>query len=179
MIYVALLRGINVGGKNKVDMKQLKIAFEACGMTKVKTYINSGNVLFENAGHSIAELTYILEKTIVDSFGFGVKVLLRTQAQIEKVCTLLPLHWKNDASQKTDVMFLWEEVNDRSIVSKLPTKQDFDEIIYHPGVLLWHVDRVNLTKSGMLKLVGTPLYKQMTIRNCNTVRKLRSLMAEL
>lgn len=176
MIYVALLRGINVGGKNKVDMQQLKGAFEICGMMKVKTYINSGNVLFEEARHSTVELTDILEKAIVDTFGFTVKILLRTQSQIVEICELLPSHWKNDHQQKTDVMFLWDDVDDPSVVLNLPTKEGIDKIIYHPGVLLWNVDRMNLTKSGMLKLVGTSLYKHMTIRNCNTVRKFAVLL---
>jgi uncharacterized protein (DUF1697 family) len=179
MKYVALLRGINVGGNSKVDMKQLKAAFESVGMAKVKTYINSGNVLFEDAHQSLKKLTSLLENVIVETFGFEVKVLLRTQAQIEAICTALPSDWKNDADQKTDVMFLWEEADDPAIVSRLNAKKEFDEVLYLSGAVLWHVDRKFLTKSSMLKLVGTPLYKQMTIRNCNTVRKLRTLMAEL
>jgi hypothetical protein len=72
MIYVALLRGINVGGKNKVDMKKLKKCFEDIGMRKVTTYINSGNVIFEDTDHTKDEIATMLEKAILKDFSlFG------------------------------------------------------------------------------------------------------------
>lgn len=57
MIYVALLRGINVGGKNKINMKTLAVSFEEARMTSVTTYINSGNIIFKDEGHSQSQLT--------------------------------------------------------------------------------------------------------------------------
>ena len=64
MVYVALLRGINVGGKNKVGMKELKAAFEEAGMTSVRTYINSGNVIFSSGIRGRARLGALLEEAI-------------------------------------------------------------------------------------------------------------------
>lgn len=176
MIYVALLRGINVGGNNKVDMKQLKAVFESVGMSSVTTYINSGNVIFQNYDSSPEQIVPRLEKAIEDAFGFRVKVLLRDLANIERVIRELPDSWKNDNTMKCDVMFLWEEFDDISVLSQLTIRSEIDDVKYVPGAVLWRVDRPNVIRSGMMKIVGTELYRHMTIRNCNTTRKLFELM---
>ena len=176
MVYVALLRGINVGGKNKVDMKQLKAAFEQAGMTSVRTYINSGNVVLSSAIRSRSRLAEQLEGAIADSFGFHVRVLVRDRKAMRALGDALPKSWVNDASMKCDVMFLWDEVARPSIVTELPLKPEIDEVKYAGGAILWRCDAKKVTRSGLMKLAGTPLYKQMTIRNCNTTRKLIELI---
>lgn len=176
MVYVALLRGVNVGGKNKVDMKQLKAAFEEAGMTSVRTYINSGNVIFSSSLRSRARLTKVLEEAIERAFGFRVEVLVRDLKSMRAVVKALPRTWVNDATTKCDVMFLWDEVARPSVVKELPIKAEIEDVKYVSGALLWRVDRNSVTRSGQMKLVGTPLYKRMTIRNCNTTRKLLELM---
>src|SRR4051812_6155577 len=108
MIYVALLRGINVGGNNKIAMSELKATFEKAGMTNVSTYINSGNVIFEDTSHSIPQLTKVIESAIERDFGFAVKVLIRDLPAMEAVIKTLPDAWVNDDAMKCDVMFLWE-----------------------------------------------------------------------
>ena len=176
MVYVALLRGINVGGKNKVDMKQLKAAFEQAGMTSVRTYINSGNVVFSSALRSRSRLVEQLEEAIADSFGFHVRVLIRDRKAMRAVGDALPKSWVNNASMKCDVMFLWDEAARPSIVKELPLRPEIDEVKYAAGAILWRCDAKKVTRSGLMKLAGTALYKQMTIRNCNTTRKLIELM---
>ena len=176
MVYVALLRGINVGGKNKVEMKRLKAAFEEAGMTTVRTYINSGNVIFSSNSRSRAGLTEVLEKTIARTFGFKVDVLVRDLKNIRAVVKALPQTWVNDATMKCDVMFLWDEVARASVVKELSIKPEIEELKYVAGALIWRVDRKGVTRSGQMKLVRSPLYKRMTIRNCNTTRKLLELM---
>ena len=176
MVYVALLRGINVGGKNKVDMKQLKAAFEEAGMTSVRTYINSGNVIFASGMRSRARLAEVLESAIADRFGFHVRVLVRDRKAMRAIGDALPKTWVNDATMKCDVMFLWDEVARPSIVKELTLKPGIDDVKYVAGAILWRCDADKVTRSGLMKLAGTPLYKQMTVRNCNTTRKLIELM---
>jgi uncharacterized protein (DUF1697 family) len=176
MIYVALLRGINVGGKNKVDMKQLKEAFEEVGMTSVRTYINSGNVIFSSNSRSRARLAEVLEDTIERRFGFRVPVLVRDRKSMRAVVEALPETWINDATMKCDVMFLWDDVARPSVVKTLPIKPEIEDLKYVAGALIWRVDGDSVTRSGLMKLVGAPLYKRMTVRNCNTARKLLELM---
>ena len=178
MVYVALLRGINVGGSNKVEMKKLKAVFETAGMADVRTYINSGNVIFETKRRDRHGLVRDIEVAIGKRFGFHVKVLLRDINRLRSVVKAIPARWTNDAKTKCEVMFLWDDVAHPSVVKQLTIKPDIDDVRYASGSLIWRVDRKHVTRSGMQKLVGTPLYKQMTIRNCNTTRKLLSLMAE-
>lgn len=178
MTYVALLRGINVGGNNKVSMSTLKEILVAAGLKDVSTYINSGNVFF-NSTERQATLVKKIEDAIEKEFGFAVKVLLRDLPNITEVVKTLPESWVNDTKMKCDVMFLWDAVDEPKVLEQLPIKTEIDEIKYVPGAILWRVDRENVTKSGMLKIIGTPLYKQMTIRNCNTVRKLLNIMEKM
>jgi uncharacterized protein (DUF1697 family) len=176
MTYVALLRGINVGGKNTVDMKRLKATVERAGMQDVLTYINSGNVIFSSASRSPAQLRRTLESAIEAAFGFQVPVLLRNARQMQSVVGALPDTWANDEAAKTDVMFLSEAIDSRAILAQLTIVPGIDDVRYVPGAILRHVERSKAARSGLLKLVGTPLYTQMTVRNCNTVRKLAALM---
>jgi uncharacterized protein (DUF1697 family) len=176
MRYVALLRGINVGGNNKVDMKILKDAFERVGMNDVRTYINSGNVIFTDNLHTAKEITKKLEDIIKETFGFAVKVLLRDQDQIWAIAAVLPESWQNNSDMRCDVMFLGDDIDNSEIVDSLTVKPEIEDVRYVPGAILWRVDRRNVTRSGMLKLVGTELYKKMTIRNCNTVRRILQLI---
>lgn len=176
MTYLALLRGINVGGNNKVDMKRLKAVFEQSGMTAVSTYINSGNVIFQSDTEDGAELTIVLEKAIEHAFGFHVKVLVRSHAAMRKISDELPAEWVNDATMKTDVMFLWEGYDTPDVLQQVVIKPRLDRVKYVSGALLWSVDRSDVTRSGLLKIIGTDLYRHITVRNCNTFRKLVDLM---
>lgn len=176
MIYVALLRGINVGGNNKVDMKTLKKVFEEAGMSSVKTYINSGNIIFSDSGRSKAELTTVLEEAIHAHFGLRIKVLLYSFDEFQLIAEAVPADWTNDTEMKSDVLFLWEEVDTESVLEGLIVKPDIDSVQYVQGAVLWSVDRDKVTRSGMAKIIGTPLYKLVTIRNVNTVRKLYDMM---
>ena len=178
MIYIALLRGINVGGNNKISMQELKVVFERVGMQNVSTYINSGNVIFESDINSKDKATNILEKAIETSLGLSIKVIIRDKNNILSLAKSLPDNWVNDTNTKCDVMFLWDSIDNPDVLKQITIKPDIDNVVYVPGALLWLVDRKNLTKSGMQNLIGTNIYKQMTIRNCNTVRKLATLVGQ-
>lgn len=179
MIYVALLRGINVGGKNKLGMKPLKETFVRVGMKSVVTYINSGNVIFVDMQHTKEEITTLLEKAVFEDFHLDIKVLVRSINDFELVIKMIPMSWRNDKDMKCDVLFLWNETDGETLLKKIEIKPNIDTVIDAPGAILWAVDRRNVTKSGLLKLVGTALYKNMTVRNVNTTRKLYEIMKAL
>ncbi|RFB13533.1 DUF1697 domain-containing protein [Bacillus sp. HNG] len=176
MIYIALLRGINVGGKNKIDMKLLKQSFERVGMNDVVTYINTGNIIFTHKGKSKIELSRLLEEAIHHDFGLQIKVVVRSLDDVTGIIHAIPDSWKNDKDMKSDVMFLWDEIDDESVLENLLIKPTIDTVIYVPGAILWSVDKKNVTKSGMTKIIGTKIYKQITVRNVNTARKIYELM---
>lgn len=178
MTYLALLRGVNVGGKNKVEMSRLKTAFEGQGLTRVRTYINSGNVIFADNRRRPARLTTLLEETIAHEFGFPVQVLVRDIEVMRKTAKAIPPSWRDDSTMRCYVMFLWKEVDDPAVLDGLAIKEDIDDVKYVPGAIIWRVDRDVLTRSGMTKLTSDALYRSMTIRSANTVRKLVDLMAQ-
>lgn len=176
MVYVALLRGINVGGNNKIDMKQLKISFEQAGMTNVVTYINSGNIVFTCNTKSKTEISRILELAIQDNFGLQIKVLVLNFDDMNTIMSVIPETWTNDAKMKCDVLFLWEEINNESVMDNLVIKPDIDTVKYVSGAIIWSVDKQNLTRSGMTKIIGSNIYRKITARNVNTTRKIYDLM---
>lgn len=176
MVYVALLRGINVGGKNKVEMSRLRATFASVGMTDVSTYINSGNVVFKSTSRKKAELEGKLEKAIERDFGFSIKVLLRDLAAMRRLIKALPTKWTNDSNMRCDVLFLWKDYDKPGVLKDLRIKPDLEDVVYVPGAIIWRIDSSNQTRSGLLRVMGTDLYRGLTIRNCNTVRKLAELM---
>ena len=179
MIYVALLRGINLGGKNKVDMKTLKQAFEEAGMSSVTTYINSGNIIFADASHSKQQLAPILEQAISSHFDLQIKVLVYAENEFRKITESIPENWTNDQRMKSDVLFLWENVDKESVLDQLTIKPEIDRVHYVPGAILWSVDKDKVTRSGLLKIAGSKLYQRVTVRNVNTVRKLQTLLQKM
>ena len=176
MKYVALLRGINVGGNNKVNMRVLKTVFESLGFTNVSTYINSGNVIFETNKTEFEKLVNDIELAIATKFGFPVRVIVRDAANIEKVCKAIPPEWTNDTHMKTDVLFLWDHYDSHTTLKLIHTNPDVDNLIYVSGAIIWNLDRAHYNSSSMHKFIGTDVYKHMTARNVNTVRKLASLL---
>ena len=106
----------------------------------------------------------------------AIKVLVMDHQALKKVVAAIPRNWVDDKTMRTYVLLLWRELDDRNILDRVPTKPGVDELKYTPGAVIWRVDRVNVTKSQMNRLVGTPLYKKITIRSANTMRKLNELM---
>ncbi len=177
MIYVALVRGINVGRNNKVDMKKLKNTFEELGYTNVVTYINSGNIIFEAKGKKEDKIVKEIELAIKKDFALEIKVLIRDFESIKSLCKKIPDTWVKNETMRTDVMFLWEEFDNPKILEELKLSP-VDNAKYLPGAVVWNIKDIDYNKSGMPKLIGTKIYKQMTIRNINTVRKIFEIMNE-
>ena len=175
MKYVALLRGINVGGNNKVDMRQLKLVFEKLGHENVVTYINSGNIVFESTLNNESAIVTEIEKSIEKEFGISIRVIVRTKSNIDLVVSKIKATWQNDSEQRTDILFLWDEVNDKKVLQNIVINK-VDVVQYIDGAVIWHFLRKDYNESGMSVFVKNPLYKQVTVRNCNTVRKLKELL---
>lgn len=177
-VYVALLRGINVGGKAKVEMSRLKELCESIGLEQTKTYINSGNVIFVSNKTS-ERVSKILEEAIEKEFDLNVPVVILTLQQLQMLLEKVPNEWANDATQKTDVMFLWPEIDEPSIVEQVSVKPEIERVIYVPGALVWNIGRKDVTRGSGIKLIKSDIYKHITVRNINTVRNLCSLMQEI
>lgn len=172
--YVALLRGINVGGHSRVEMSRLKACLEAAGLSSVSTYINSGNVIFTSSKKP-AELIELIEQAIKQEFGLQVPVVVRTAVDIADILAKIPASWTNDSQQRTDVMFLWPEVDKPGVLKLFKINPAIERVLQIDGAIVWNIGRANVMRGGGVKLIKSDLYKHMTIRNINTVRKLHEL----
>ncbi len=176
MRYLALLRGVNVGGANKVTMAELRQAFERAGMAEVTTYINTGNVLFTTDAEDRAGLAAMLVDAVLEATGVRTEIQLRTAEEMAAIVDALPSAWKNDDSAKCDVVFLQPDVDRAEVLDELGPRPGIEDARYVPGAVIWRVDRKDATRSRLQRIVGTPLYARVTIRNCNTTRKLLELL---
>lgn len=180
MIYLTLLRGISFGGNNKIKMDRLKLVFESLGFLNVVTYINSGNVIFEDSTFSNHDITIKIEQAIEQEFGFLVQVLVLDYNQTKSIGDNIPIDWMNNLEQKTDVLFLWKEIDYPEIINEIEHTPQVDNLIYCESAVIWNINRRQyFNGSRMNKLIGTKVYKNMTARNVNTVRKLMLLMEKI
>jgi uncharacterized protein (DUF1697 family) len=174
--YVALLRGINVGGKNPIRMPALKACFEEQGFADVGTYIASGNVLFSASGSSRA-LTRKIEQTLATTFGYPASIVLRSRDQMREVVEGAPRGFGSRPKQhRYDVWFLKEPLTADGAIAAVPTREGVDRIWAGDGVL--YVARLieRAAESRTTRMIGTPTYRSLTIRNWNTTTKVLALL---
>jgi uncharacterized protein (DUF1697 family) len=103
-------------------------------------------------------------------FGDEFPTLIKSVDQLKIVAKNIPEDWENNDKEKTDVAYLFEEIDNEKILEELPIKKEFVELRYVKGAIVWNVKRENYTKSHLNKIITHKLYKFMTIRNVNTAR---------
>jgi uncharacterized protein (DUF1697 family) len=177
MRYVALLRGINVGGSTLVKMPELKSCLEAAGLGSVSTYIASGNVLFESGQRSAAKLETKVERAIEQTFGLSVRVFVLDRAGYARVVKAIPKSWVGDADLRANVAFVHRSCDAKQVVRELRPDAAVEEVKAIDGAILWATRRDALKRSVMRKLIGGAAYKELTVRNLNTTLKLHELLA--
>jgi uncharacterized protein (DUF1697 family) len=175
--YVALLRGINVGGNNVIPMAALSKTFEGIELSSVKTYIQSGNVLFQTAETDPRVLEVRLERALTRAHRYEAKVVVRSLAEMAVVIEGLPSAWKRaDVTMRYNVLFLRHEIDSEAILDGLSPKGNLERVSYAPGVLYWSARTSDLARTAMVKLSSKAIYKQLTVRNLNTTKKIFDLM---
>jgi len=177
--YVAFLRGINVGGNNIIRMAALKETFEKLGFSAVRTYIQSGNVIFHSVEKDTRVLEQKIEQALSKEYHYTAKVVLRSFAEMEQVIAGLPKNWGENTEKRYNVMFLRAAIDSQEILSGIAPKDGSEEVLYRPGVLYWTANTGDITQTTMAKLSTQKIYREMTVRNLNTTRKIFELMAEV
>ena len=175
-MFVALLRGVNVGGNNIISMSSLKKSFETLGFSDVVTYINSGNIIFKSREADARKLEVKIEKMLSKEYQLDSKVVLRGFSEMEKLVQSLPRNWTGDSGWRYNVIFLRHTIDSEKILAELEVKKDIEAVVYRPGALLWSAQVSDMTRTNMIKLSSRKMYGDMTIRNLNTTRKLYELM---
>lgn len=177
--YVALLRGINVGGNNIIKMVDLKACFEQMGFTDVTTYIQSGNVLFSANEEDAAQLTKKIEQALSKTFAYKSSVVLITQAQLNKVINEAPHGFGKDAmAYRYDVLFLKKPLTAKEAMKQISVREGVDEAYIGHDVIYFSRLISKAGQSYLANVVKLPIYQHMTIRNWNTTTKLFELIAK-
>ncbi|HBG69755.1 MAG: hypothetical protein A2W93_09815 [Bacteroidetes bacterium GWF2_43_63] len=175
--YVALLRGINVGGKNVIPMKDLKSLFEQCDFSDVETYIQSGNVMFSCEISDVAKIKKEITINLKKYMGTDIPLVLLSAEQLRNVVTNAPLWFGAEpALFKYDVAFLDPEINAETLLPKISLKEGVDCAAAGHGVLYFSKLIEKESQSRLPKIIALPEYRMMTIRNRNTTLKLSELV---
>jgi uncharacterized protein (DUF1697 family) len=176
MRYIALLRGINVGGKTLIKMADLKACIEALDLDHVSTYIASGNVLFETSERDSASIETTIEHAIEQRFGLRVKVIVLDRVAYRRIVDEIPKSWVGDERVRANVAFVRRGTDATQVVRDLQPDPEIEEVKAIDGAILWATRRNALTRSVMRKLIGGAAYKELTVRNLNTTLKLQELL---
>ena len=175
--YVALLRGINVGGKNMISMKDLKARFERLGFTDVTTYINSGNILFRSTETDPRALEEQIDAMLVRVFKLLNKTVVRSQPEMERLLKTIAKTWPSPADEvRYNVVFLRHTIDSKGVLAHFAPNPAIDTVTYCPGTLLWSARVDGTSKSALEKLGSKAVFRDMTVRNLNTTRKVLELM---
>jgi uncharacterized protein (DUF1697 family) len=176
--YVALLRGINVGGRNAVPMKMLAPCIEAGGYTQVRTYIQSGNVLFTTDEPDARALEADLEQRIATEFGFPVPVVVRSDEEMQLTVRSAPPDF-GGPDHRCDVIFLKHPLDAEEAFKALPSpREGVDQSWIGPGVLYFARLTALAARSRLSQIASSPIYPRITVRNWNTTTKLAALLEE-
>ena len=172
--YIAFLRGINISGKNKVPMAELKKSLEELGLGEVKTYLNSGNVIFSGDGDDAENFTNQIEMMIKKQFGLDIPVFVLSKEKLEDILRHAPDWWGNESKEIYDnLIFIMPPATFAEVFSELgEPKEELEKIKNYKEAVFWSFSRKDYQKTNWWsKTASAAVSSRLTIRTANTVRK--------
>jgi uncharacterized protein (DUF1697 family) len=177
--YVALLRGINVGGRNRILMADLAACFEDAGYDEVRTYIQSGNVVFRSDESDRVLLRGSIERMLARAFDYAATVELRDAAELQAVVEEAPAGFGADKdTYHYDVLFLLSPLQPHEALAALTLRDGVDAAWAGPGVVYVRRVKAFASRSGLSKIASHPFYQRLTIRNWNTTTRLLAMTSD-
>ena len=174
-IQIALLRGINVGGKNTIAMAELKAAFRSAGFDDAVTYINSGNVLFSSDEDAL-QLKETCEALIESTFALAIDVVVISASELAEALAAAPEGWGQEAKYKHNAIFVIPPADSEQVcVDAGEIKPEYESLAFHGNVIFWSAPQETFSKTRWSTISKRKAYKMITIRNANTARKLLSI----
>ncbi|HEX7099308.1 MAG TPA: DUF1697 domain-containing protein [Acidimicrobiia bacterium] len=174
--YVALLRGINVGGQNAVSMSELRDAFEGHGFADVRTFLNSGNVVF-SGGSSPSDLEDEIEEMLEAHLGRPIVVVVRSRRQMQNIVRKAPDGFGQQPDlYHSDVIFLKPPLTVGEAMEQVELREGVDQAWPGTGVIYFARLSARRTESRMNRMMSGPIYQLMTIRSWSTTTKLLDLL---
>ena len=175
--YIALLRGVNVGGKNKISMPELKAAFEDKGYKDVVTYINSGNIIFSACNNNEETLKKDCESIIKDRFNLNILLTIISAEYLSTAMQNAPIWWDKDIESKNNAIFVIPPSTAADIIDQVGiAKPEYEQVGYYGQVIFWSAPIETFSKTRWSKIVSKSVYNNITIRNANTTKKLLELI---
>jgi uncharacterized protein (DUF1697 family) len=175
--YLALLRGVNVGGNGLLSMPLLRQVLSDAGLDNVRTYIQSGNILFTSANTDRQDLTRIIHDCIAATFQLDVSIAIFTKDEWQNIIDSAPNWWGTDPEWKHNLLALLPPTTATETVAAIGTlKPDIEAVEAGEGVVYQSVSFKLFGRTTTGKLAAKPIYKKMTIRNYNTATKLLTLL---
>ena len=175
--YLALLRGINVGGKNPLRMAELRASFEDAGFKKVRTYIQSGNVLFRSGESDREKLAEAVATLIEKRFGYDLAVVVVSYRDLKRAVQKAPAGFGDEpATYLCDVIFLRPPTTAKATVKEFELKEGVDTVAAGSRVVYFSRLKAKATSSRFGRIAAKPVYAEMTIRSWKTTRKLLDLI---
>lgn len=177
--YIALLRGINVGGKNKVSMKELKELVEKSGYQDVSTYINSGNIIFSSENADIESLIKHFNAFIFEHFKLDLSVMVISAEELTDALSHSPDWWDADETSKHNTIFVIPPMTADEVMKEVgDAKPEYEKVSSFGRVIFWSAPLETFSRTRWSKVVGKSVYGSITIRNSNTAKKLMEMCSE-
>ena len=176
--YLALLRGINVGGKNKLPMKDLCEIFVAAGCDNVRTFIQSGNIIFCSSRSAPTQLPGLITSAIAKRFGYQIPIVLRTAEQMTNVLGNNPFLQAGAAEEELHVMFLADLPNPLRVKELDPDRSPPDRFAVRGQEIYLHLPNGVADSKLTNSYFDSKLATSSTGRNWRTVTKLCELVKE-
>lgn len=174
---VVLLRGINVGGRNKIPMRDLQQTFADLGFIEPTTFIQSGNVIAGTSKTNGPTLVRTIERGLSDAFGYNARVVVLDLAAMTTVVRQIPKDWDvDDASMRYNVLFTTAAITPKELARRVKPKPEIEAVKAGTYALYWSAPFVTVTKTAMIKLSAHADYGELTVRNLRTTQKLLELM---
>jgi uncharacterized protein (DUF1697 family) len=173
--FVALLRGINVGGRNKIPMAELRSLLSSLGLEDVVTYIQSGNVVFRSASGDTHEIAASIEHAIVEAFGFKAVALTRTPAELGEIVDSNPYLTGETDLAKLHVVFLDRPPGADAVAELDPRRSPPDEFYVRGREIYLHLPNGAGRSKLTIAYFERRLAAAATARNWNTLLKLHAL----
>jgi uncharacterized protein (DUF1697 family) len=171
--YIALLRGINVGGNRKVSMPELKALFQENGFCDAITYINSGNIIFSSDIMDENTLKDKCEAFMKERFGFDIPTMIISVDDYAKALQHAPSWWDDDNESKHNVIFVLPPVTVEEVYGAVgAAKPEYEKVDSYGRAIFWSAPIKTFSRTRWSKIVGSSVYDSITIRNANTAKKL-------
>ena len=176
--YIALLRGINISGKNKITMSELKKGFSEIGFGEVTSYLNSGNIIFSSSVDDKSILSNTIKSMINDRFDLDIPVFITLQEELIDILDNAPNWWGDDNKEIYDnLIFIMPPLYYQDIYDEIgEPKVEYETVYNYKNAIFWSFSRKNYQKTNWWsKTASSSISDKITIRTANTVRKIAGM----